>query len=132
MKILFFLPYGGRTGSEIVLYNLICNADRRKMKMAVSCPRGGPLLKAFPSDVPTFTHSTEEAITLIHEQVRPDAWYVNTITQLNLLQLGRNLDVPCVLHSHELELMLFDLTPEAAEEMVSSPELVIASSEAAA
>lgn len=177
MRLLIFLLHGGRSGSEVLLYNLIRHADRRKITMAVACAHEGALLKDLPADVPVFVHShlrvveharngaggarrlynralnsiyhrayrqlyekspaplaqtTEEKITRIHETFEPDAWYVNTLAQPDVLRLARAMNVPVVLHSHELEHMLWPMPPEDVDNIVNYPALVIASSEAAA
>jgi hypothetical protein len=155
MRLLFFSHSCARTGSELALHRLICNADRTKTRMAIACGAGGVLAKSFPSDVRVFnyphalsfgdrvfkngtpglkvTNSLFKAsIRLIHQRVRPDAWYINTIMQPSVLALALELSVPCVLHTHEFELMLPLLKPGDIELMISYPKLIIAASECAA
>lgn len=123
--------------------------------MAVACGATGGLCKTFPRDVRVFNYShalsfgdrafkndslglwfTNRAfngiIRLIHERVRPDAWYVNSIVQPNVLALARELRIPCILHTHELELMLSLLKPRDIECLINYPKLIIAGSQSAA
>jgi glycosyltransferase involved in cell wall biosynthesis len=142
MRLLFFSPYCGQTGSELVLYQLIQKADRTNIKMAVACGDAGELRNTFPRDVRVFSNNSfahrfsyrafKLSIRLIHQRVRPDAWYINTIVQPNVLALARELRIPCVLHTHELETMLAFLKPEDIECMINYPKLIIAGSECAA
>src|SRR5437868_418305 len=155
MKLLFFSPFCGRTGSELALYHLIRGADSKKIEKAVACGGGGELSKAFPKDVPIYRywHALSFAdrafkentgrlrfsksvfnghIRLIHKKVRPDAWYLNTIVQPKVLALGRELNVPCILHTHEFEFALSLLTPKEIDDLVSYPKLIIAAAQCAA
>lgn len=155
MRLLFFSPRCDRTGAEMVLYHLICNADRTTIKIAVACGATGELSKTFPRDVRVFNYShalsfgnrvfsddslglglTNRAfngiIRLIHERVRPDAWYVNSIVQPNVVALARELKIPCILHTHEQEQMFSALKPNDIENMISYPKVIIAASKCAA
>lgn len=155
MRLLFFSPFCGRTGSELALYHLIRAADSTKIEKAVACGAGGGLSKTFPKGVPVYRywHALSFAdqafkkdtwglwfanrvfnghIRLIHNRVRPDAWYINTIVQPKVLALARELNVPCILHTHEFELALSLLKPEDVETMISYPKLIIAASQCAA
>ena len=153
MRILCFTPFGGRTGSEVTLYNIIRYADRDKMKLAVACRQEGDLMKALPSDVPGFVYSYppqrsvptrvrdvlhyrvagdagNRLIKEIHEQFKPDLWYVNTIAQPEVIRQARDYGVPCAVHSHELEHMFFNLQESDIKNLVEYPKLLIASSKA--
>lgn len=155
MRLLFFSPYCGRTGSELALYHLIRDSDNTKIEKAVACGSGGGLSKTFPNDVPVYRywHALSFAdqafkkdtwgprfanrvfnghIRLIHNRVRPDAWYLNTIAQPKVLALARELNVPCILHTHEFEFALSLLQPKDIENMISYPKLIIAASQCAA
>jgi glycosyltransferase involved in cell wall biosynthesis len=155
MRLLFFSPFCGRTGSEMGLYQLIRHADRSDIKMTVACGAKGALSKRFPPDVRVvnYYHALSLAqrafpsrslglwfanfifdniIRLIHLRVRPDVWYVNTIVQPRLLALARSLGVPCILHTRELEHIFALLKPGDVEMMISYPKLIIASSQGAA
>ena len=174
-RLLCFFLTGGRTGSEIALYNLITHADRQTIEIAATCYKGGELMKALPEDIRYFDYSTSPARTIavassvrrttgraldsvyhrayyllhggppplreatslerimqIQETFRPDLWYINTVVQPLVLDLAHSLNIPCIVHSHELEGMLIGLTPESVARMVSYPKLIIASSHAAA
>lgn len=155
MRLLFFSSLCDRTGAEMALHRLIRNADRTTIKIAVACGARGKLSKDFPADVPVFSywHALSLAdralnnggpgvwladglfngmVRLIHERVRPDAWYINTILQPKLLALARDLGVPCILHTHEQEHMFSLLKVNDIENIISYPKLIIAASNSAA
>lgn len=155
MRLLFFFHRCDRTGAELALSHLIHNADRTNIKMAVACGARGTLSKTFPRDVHVFKywHALSLAdrafqnnkvgpwvanrmfngiIRTIHERARPDAWYINTIVQPNILALGRELKIPCILHIHEREQMFSHLKPKDIEDLINYPKLIIAASECAA
>jgi glycosyltransferase involved in cell wall biosynthesis len=155
MKVLFFTPTLARTGSEIAIYNLICNTNRQEIKMAVAVGAEGDLLCRLPSDVP---HSNYNVIRIpsTSERLRgkvlrkfskgpnEDAWlaeftqkypgyiwYLNTICQPRVLKQARKFGISCVVHSHEMEQMLSSLAEEEIADIVEYPQLVIACSKAA-
>jgi glycosyltransferase involved in cell wall biosynthesis len=153
-KILFFTPSCHRTGSEIVLYNLISNIDKSKFKaVGVVTYLKGELLSQFEPDIFTidFEHSYpqilpllerlkikafkqdfyQQFLTKIHKKLKPDIWYINTIIQSEVLYAAKLLDIPCIVHSHELEQMLTNLSADYIELLISYPKLIIACSKTA-
>jgi L-malate glycosyltransferase len=151
MRILFFMAYCGRTGSEMSLYNIICHANRRRFEMAVACRSDGVLLRELPADVPGFAYNSSllhrnysklyskvfrnpnsRAVMSLHNRYRPDVWYVNTITQPEILRQAHYNNIPYVLHSHEMEHILSVLDENDIRNMIEHPKLVIACSEASA
>lgn len=88
--------------------------------------------KKWPPLPPLYAAANEGAIKLIHQRVNPDCWYINTLVQPHVLSLARELNVPCILHTHELERMLLPLAPEHIDDLVKYPKLIIANSHAAA
>jgi glycosyltransferase involved in cell wall biosynthesis len=156
MNILFFTPSLARTGSEIVIYNLICNADREKTRMAVAVGAEGELLNQLPADVPRLNYNTVSARPLdlrgrilrklgatANQPKKTDEWlgnftlafpgylwYLNTICQPQVLRQARKFGVTCVVHSHELEQMLIGLEEKDIQTLVEYPKLLIANSRA--
>jgi glycosyltransferase involved in cell wall biosynthesis len=153
-KILFFTPSCRRTGSEIVLYNLISNIDSTKFKaVGVVSHLEGQLLSQFEPDI--FTISFEKGYSKIlslielirikllkqgfyqqfliklHKKLKPDIWYINTIMQPEVLETAQLLNVPCIVHSHELEQMLVNLSDDYIQLLISYPKLIITCSKTA-
>jgi L-malate glycosyltransferase len=123
--------------------------------MAVACGARGGLSNTFPADVRVFNYwhalsladrafqgrtfilwianrVLEGIIWVIHKRFRPDAWYINSIVQPNVVALARRLGVPCILHTHELESMLPPLCPADLDCILHYPKLIIAGSKCAA
>lgn len=153
MRILCFTPLAGRTGSELVLDNILRYADRDKVNLAVACRQEGEMLSALPADVPGFVYSYPPERSLptkvrdvlhyrvggdtgnrlikeIHEKFKPDLWYVNTIMQPEVVRQARDYGVPCAVHSHELEQMFVHLSETDIQILIDYPKLLIASSQA--
>ena len=154
MNILFFTPSFARTGSEIALFNMICNADRREMKMAVAAGADGELLNHLPNDVPRFNYNasrtpsrraalkrkvlrrfsrdlpSDEWLADVARDYAGYVWYLNTICQPHVLRQARKFGVTCVVHSHELEQMLTNLEEHEIADLVEYPRLLVACSSA--
>ena len=124
MKILFFTPTGARTGSEMVLWYMIKHLSGSDIKTAVYSRQAGELFaKHSPADA-TYLHKfhrglpyysveavyhkivgltpEESYIKRIHNEFKPDLWYFNTMTMPQFAKLARKLNVPYVVHVHEL------------------------------
>jgi L-malate glycosyltransferase len=154
MKVLFFTQSLGRTGSEMMLYNLIRNSNRGEFKMAVAAAAEGELLSRLPPDVPRSTYVHAETPGLLRRVGRRAArslsgraeewlagyareyegyvWYLNSFIQPHVLRQARKFGVECVVHSHEMEHMLWNVEEEDARNIVEYPRLVVACSEASA
>jgi glycosyltransferase involved in cell wall biosynthesis len=155
MKVLFFTQNLARTGSEVALYNIICNADRRQIKMAVAVGEAGELTKCLPPDVPWSSYLHNDSPSFVQKLSRrvkdkfspkePEEWladfardyegyiwYINSIVQPYILRQARKFGVRCVVHSHEMEHMFWNLTEEEVRDIVDYPELVIACSKSSA
>lgn len=154
MKILFFTQNLARIGSEVVIYNLIRNADRGVIKMAVAAGTEGELLSQLPPDVPHSTYARAETPGLLRRAARRASrvlaggaeewlagyardypgyvWYVNGIIQPYVLRQARKFGVECVVHSHEMEHMLWNVQEEDVRNLVEYPRLVIACSNSSA
>src|SRR5437867_1724311 len=100
MRVLFFTPGFGRTGAETALKNIVCNADRSRIKMGVVYKRCNPFPEEIPSDVPTFVYGDKKVVRVyerarrvvsgrtdspyisrIHRRFKSDVWYINTVIQ---------------------------------------------------
>lgn len=124
MRILFFTPFGGRTGSEMMLWHLLRSIDTNDIQAQLFCRRKGELLNEFPSAIKTHVspdfsllnrssnlirkmlnmNSLEDAeIRKINKQFQPDLWYINTLMLPEVAILASKLNVPYVIHLHELD-----------------------------
>jgi L-malate glycosyltransferase len=71
-------------------------------------------------------------IDKIYKQLKPDYFYINTITLTNILEFASINKIPCILHSHELEQMLIYLSDTDIDRLITYPKLIIACSQSAA
>jgi len=153
-KILFFTPSCRLTGSEIALYNLISNIDRNSFKpVGVISLLEGSLLSKFDREIFTISYEKhyqgilpliellkvkvlkqrkyQHFFIKLHNKLKPDIWYINTIVQPEVLYAAQLLNIPCIVHSHELEQMLTSLTSDYVQLLVSYPKLIISCSNVA-
>jgi L-malate glycosyltransferase len=155
MKVLFFTQNLARTGSEMVLYNIIRNADRGEFRLAVAAGDEGELMSRLPPDIPRSLYSLTDTPSLLRRAGRRAAralrgraadewlanfargyegyiWYINSIVQPDVLRQARKFGVECVVHSHEMEHMLWHLQEEDVRSVVIYPRLIIACSNSSA
>ncbi|MDJ0687739.1 MAG: glycosyltransferase [Xenococcaceae cyanobacterium MO_188.B32] len=68
----------------------------------------------------------------IHNLLEPDYWYINTLVIPEALEYACLHNIPCIVHSHELEQMLVHLSDRDVERIINYPKLIIACSNTAA
>jgi glycosyltransferase involved in cell wall biosynthesis len=150
MRILFFTPFGGRSGSEMMLFYLLRNMDRKAHQVALFCREQGEALSMLPGDIPVHnlpprmtrwekvnerirrrfsgTSLLEHTITRVHELFRPDIWYINTLLMPEVVSLSQKLNVPFVLHAHELPFVYGEIKRPDLQLMIDNAVLLIACS----
>lgn len=124
IKILFFTPYAGYTGSEMMLWYLLSSLDKEKFEIKLFAGRKGELLKEFPKTVETNyarAHSNwayrladkllkklslsgidERQILKFHKKFSPDYWYLNTMTLHHVAEIAIKHKIKYIVHFHEL------------------------------
>ncbi len=150
MKILFFTPLGSRTGSEMVLWYLMKHLAGTATQTAIYCREAGELfLKESPTPhtflhkwhrgflyktVETIIHKltgkTHEQwyVLWIHRKFKPDVWYLNTITMGEFGKLAQQLNIPYIVHIHEM-LGIYDTIPAVEfEKMLTKSKMIIGDS----
>ncbi|MCY7350556.1 MAG: glycosyltransferase family 4 protein [Cytophagaceae bacterium] len=152
LRILFLTPFGGKTGSEMVLWNLLSHLDRSRFEAAIFCEQPGALRHELPPDIPFFSSPYHGSFTRkiwakgrhavglkvlesffadLNRAFRPDCWYLNTLQMAPMAQIARNLGVPVVGHVHEISHLLYEHV--AAEDLISlieSARLLIGNADA--
>lgn len=122
------------------------NYNRNLLQAALHSDQLGPLTKELPADVPLFTtpfngslasslyHKSlnalgvkvyENNIRKIHNQYKPDYWYLNTVLMLPLTSLAERLGVKVIAHVHELHSSFESITYEQMAHAIPYAELVI-------
>ena len=149
-KILFFTPYGGRTGSEMLLWNIINNMDSSKFQAAVYSEKAGVLKDTLPPHIPFYTNPFnttgakkialkmlngfnypvyEKYILAIHQEFKPDYWYLNTNATAHIAKIAKKAGVKVIAHICEMPYILYEtVTKDDMAEMMEA-DLVIGLSE---
>ena len=128
-KILFFTPYGGRTGSEMLLWNILQHLDTSRYQAMLYADQNGSLRQALPSHIPYATSpynggfarrtlsrlqtaagfsAYEGHILALHRRFKPDYWYLNTTAMAHLAPLANRLNIPLIAHVSEMPYLLFE------------------------
>jgi glycosyltransferase involved in cell wall biosynthesis len=145
--IVFFTPTLNRTGSEVVLLELIKNASL-KCRITVITKFRGPMFDEIPAGVEKHALYGKQFGGLgsrIYNRIRKQfvvtgilkkhlgaVWYINTIVLPDILEFAESYNVTTVLHTHELQQMYSALDKKQVERLVRYPKLIIANSEASA
>jgi len=143
-RITFFSQSLQRTGSEIVLFNLLQNLEPDWEAHLISIYPGvldkllppsisrSSLFESAPSD--TFQSRVRRflgrkfQVPRKLESVRDSLWYVNTIVLPDLLEYAEKHGIRLVVHVHELEQMFELLNKEQQKSLIEYPEWIIANS----
>jgi glycosyltransferase involved in cell wall biosynthesis len=145
--IVFFTATLNRTGSEIVLLELLMNA-KLDHKITVIAKFKGNMFDEIPEGIEKFSLYGKQFGGLgnsIYNKLRklfvidgilkkyPNAtWYINTVVLPDILEYAESHKVKAIVHSHELQQMYTGLNKEQIERIVNYPELIIANSNASA
>ncbi len=146
-KILFITPLASRTGSEMVLLNIILRLDRSKYEVAVASYAQGELLEDLPDDVRVYKvpgnfsmldrvnyhlgrHPIVTALKNIQKDFRADMWYLNTIVLPQAASTAVLLDIPFVVHFHEMPLSYVYVSQEEFDLIIGKAHHIIGCSEA--
>jgi L-malate glycosyltransferase len=149
-KILFFTPHGGRTGSEMLLWNIFQNLNRDKFQVAVYCDKIGTLKDTLPPHIPYYTSPFNESglkiggyklltklgysvyeqnITKIHRKFKFDYWYLNTNHSGHFAKLANKLGVKIISHISEMPYLLYESVLETEIQGMLKAEMTICLSE---
>jgi L-malate glycosyltransferase len=146
-KILFFTPHGGRTGSEMLLWNIFQNLNKDKFQVAVYCDKIGTLKDALPSHIPYYTSPFNESglkrggyklltklgysvyeqnIIKIHRKFEFDYWYLNTNHSGHFTKLAQKLGVKIISHISEMPYLLYEsVLAKDIEEMLKAEMTIL-------
>ncbi len=147
MKILFLTPTGGRTGSEMMLWYLIKALAGSAFEAFVFSRKAGTFFAQNPPTVHTYSYGTkrgflfqiyegvyykifgrspEEAhLERLHGRIKPDIWYLNTITMPQFAVLAQKLGVPYFVHAHELVSLYDELKYPEMKNMLENAKYIV-------
>jgi|GEM_PF-2685611 len=149
-KITFFTPNMNRTGSEIVLFNLLSKLDA-KFKAVVIAKYKGVLLDLLPPNIKrkilykepvkfnlpvksyTLTKLSDNYYSRIIFYIKTlkyknSVWYVNTIILPEIMAYAEKHKIDLIVHVHEREDFFERLSPDDLKRLIGYPFLVIANS----
>ena len=152
MKILFFSPTGARTGSEMVLWYLMKQLADSQIQTAIYTGEAGELFlnesptkhtfqykkkrnflnKIIETVVHKLTGKTPEQwyVQRIHKKFKPDFWYLNTVSMNQFAALAQKLNVPYILHVHEMISVFDTLQAHGFAKMLNHSKMTICCSAA--
>jgi glycosyltransferase involved in cell wall biosynthesis len=141
IKIFFFTPFGGYTGSEVSITNLIKQLDPQKFEIRLYAMNKGELLDSLPDQIITyyykgigglgkrivskiitmFTGNTplEREVMSIHNEFKPDIWYLNTVLLTGIVDIACKNEIKYAVHFHELLKQYNYVSADKMEKMIS-------------
>ena len=147
MKIFFITPTGGRTGSEMMIWYLLKYLKETVIKTAIYTRQNGELFAENSPANETFINKTNQNFTYkiyegiyrkifgripeltkveaIHRKIKPDFWYLNTLTMPEMAELATKLGVPYFLHAHELPTVYDELKENEFSAMLKNAHKII-------
>ncbi len=145
-RILFFIPYATRTGSEMMIYYILKYLDRSKFEAGLVSFVHGELLNDIPKDIPIFYapgkftlkdkiafhlgfHPTSLALKKISRQFNADLWYVNTVMLPEVVTMAKELKIPIISHVHELSAMYSQVSTRDFKTIIQQSDLIIGCSD---
>ena len=149
-RLTFFTPTLNRTGSEIVLFNLL-NKISNQFKVAVITKYKGALLDLLPLNIKRkflykkpIKYSLPINSTTLKRLFETDypkfifsikvwgyrntVWYVNTITLPEVIEYAEKHNIQVIVHLHELEHFYGGLSNKQLKRLMEYPSLIIANS----
>ncbi len=146
-RILFITPLASRTGSEMMLLNIILRLDRSRYEVAVASYAQGELLDELPDHVRVYKvpgnfsmldrinyhlgrHPITTALKDIQKDFKADIWYLNTIVLPQAASTAVSLNVPFVVHFHEMPLSYVYVNEKEFDLIIRKAHYIIGCSEA--
>lgn len=145
-NITFFTPTLQKTGSELVLFNLL-NYLPDHFNATVVSKYQGDLYYVLPKKInKDYIFKFQYPTTLIYKlyyklfkarilktklnKYKNSVWYINTIVLPDIIEFAVKNNIRVIVHVHELQQMYTVLLPEQLKQLISYPKLIIANSNA--
>jgi glycosyltransferase involved in cell wall biosynthesis len=140
--ITFLSPTMKRTGSEIVLFNLISRISENYLVKLISVYKGELLFRLDKKHLIYYVHEQhpdgilskigfklkEYLFFKILKANRFSTWYINTIVLWDYLEFAEKNNIKVILHVHELEQIFALLSTEQLQRVINYPDVIIANS----
>lgn len=144
--IVFITPTLNRTGSELVIYNLIKHLPE-DVDVTVVSKYKGQLYNELPSRIQKdYLFEKQDQLSLVEKirrkyfynsyltnklgKYKNAVWYINTIVLPDIMEFAIKNNIAVVLHVHELQHMYALLNQQQIKALTSYPKLIIANSKA--
>lgn len=150
-RILFYSPFGSRTGSDMMLSYIIKNIDMKKFQPVVFSEKKWALMENENSKISVYFSLLESSrwnrlrnligkllmnrsvyenqwIKIIKKH-QPDLIYLNTIVVQNAIPVLKKVNVPFAVHCHELIYSYQFVTSKDLEYLTQNSQFMIACSE---
>lgn len=149
-KITFFTPTMNRTGSEIVLLNMLSKLNNQFRAVVIAKYKGvlldllpsnikkkvlykKPVKYAFPINSYTLkrlfeTYCPKIIFSIKVFMYKNTLWYVNTITLPEVIEYAKKHKIKLIVHAHELEHFYEKMPPKSLKILIQYPSLIIANS----
>jgi glycosyltransferase involved in cell wall biosynthesis len=145
-NITFFTPTLQKTGSELVLFNLL-NYLPDHFNATVVSKYQGDLYYVLPEKInKDYIFKFQYPTTLIYKlyyklfkarilktklnKYKNSVWYINTIVLPDIIEFAVKNNIRVIVHVHELQQMYTVLSQEQLKQLISYPKLIIANSNA--
>ena len=147
IKILFFTPFAGYTGSEVSLTNLMKQLDTKKFEIRLYAMNKGELLDTLPAQITTYYYKgiggltkrfinkltrvftkngeLEKDVMNIHNEFKPDIWYLNTLLLDNIASIAQKNRIKYAVHFHELLKQYNYISADKMQEMLSGASFTV-------
>ena len=154
MKVLVFTPLSERNGAEMMMWYLMKHANPEQFTFAVYSEVPGPLKSELSATIPYYTSAPIPQVSIpqrvinklvctvfrkppynvnywrkgildIHESFKPDIWYINTVLCPNIANLAHELNIPFVVHFHDLLFIYQQVTYNNLKNMVAGAKLLV-------
>ena len=143
LQITFLTPTMKRTGSEIVLFNLISRIPDNLVFRLFSVYKGDLLRFIHKPHSTSYIHRNRPTNILskivfklkniffvpkLLNSLKNSVWYINTIVLWDYLEFAEKNNIKVILHVHEMEQIFALLSKEQLQRAVYYPDLIIANS----
>ncbi|QIL77239.1 glycosyltransferase family 4 protein [Hymenobacter sp. HDW8] len=153
MRILFFTPFAGRNGAEMMLWYIIKHINKDEFSCALFSGHRGPLIDELPESVPFFLPYVplkqtlrqriiakaknkifkqdkiddlyKKSVVDAHNKFKPDIWYINTVLCPEAVSLALELGVPYVVHFHDMLFIYQHITYNNLKNAVEGAQLLV-------
>ena len=147
IRVLFFTPFAGYTGSEVMLFNMLKSLDANKFEICVFSMYKGELLNTLPHHIKSYYSKAvegtwekignrvikafkgntllERQLMQIHREFKPDLWYLNTMVLNEVMSIAHKHKIKYAVHFHELQSQYGYISGDEMQKMVTGASFTV-------